>query len=301
MKQNAGKISNDEIKLAIDETVGVKAGKKIKIFKNKDEAVQFNRENNLCSDEELEQTYNAVLGFTAPSRYKRSSGILIRDDITPEALTDLPPGILPNVITHEVQHAMSYSFGKLSLEKALGRFSLGRKILDNRYQRLNNIHHQEKYMAIQELALEEKFGRKTDNLVQVLKELLWSKGILNPNDNKNNNLLLHYLISVYKDEARSYTVGCKIGDAYAGITTNQGKLLSDLYDDIVKALKQEKRHVQLNRIKSFFGFKPNNRRELDMIENVRLREEARLAKMQEAKSVEVSPEDMPKEVLDALS
>lgn len=249
MKAADGNITSGQIKEIIEKTIGKKGASRIHIIDSVDDVKKHVLENDGCTLDEFEHFYAECLGCSAPYKYKRESILhikpkeLIAADCPPEMLDK---ATLADIITHETQHAMSASSGKQDFIKKFHKLPFVRKFIDKQIALQKKLGIQTIYTDLQ---IE---GFQTPNFDKTkAKELIQSK--LTTGDDKNKLFIIKNLINLYKDELRSYNVGFSTHSRYLGQKLPGEKTVFDMFENLVKALKQEKTSVRKHQIKSFFG------------------------------------------------
>ena len=245
MKASDGKITPAEIEKIITDTIGKKGAKRIKIVDSTDEAKKYALEHGNISAEEFDNMYGQILGFACGDKYKREA-ILHVKSIDDSFYQYFGHEYLADAISHETQHAMSFSSGKFDLIKKFSKIPFVRKLIDKEEVLIRQLGIQDKYSSIQLLALGEDVltPEKARELVQK---------VLKNGDDKNNLFTIKTLIKYYKDEIRSYTVGYEAHSKYLGQELPQAKSIIERYEKLVMALKQERVNIVKNKIKDFIG------------------------------------------------
>lgn len=237
---------NINVKRIIQDTVGEKAARKIQ-FIDRETFVRRAMDTGGVSRSELEQALNVADGITLFNKYGRGADIFLREG------TD--NGEIAGIIAHELEHALNYSFGKMSVPKGfLGKFSWGRKYLDKAVARQKELGFQGKYQDMYEKLLGNlKTGKRFD--INSVRDLLYSKGILQVGKDKENRLILKMLRTSYEDEARAYTVQAETTRAM-GHAGKVYDMVANEFNTLTKGVAQEAKNIRTNRIRSFFGMKP---------------------------------------------
>ena len=177
----------------------------------------------------------------------------------------MPAIVGTNALAHEIQHAISFTSGYLSVPKLIGKFKFGRKMIDKANEKSLKYNLQAKYMDLYTMAVK-KYNAGMSLNVKDIKELLYSKGILTPGKDKENTYILRYLKKVYADEVRSYNAGFAAAAKYAGIDIPvDAKNVISLYKNLSEGAAQELKHTRMNQIKRFLGIKPDMSREENII------------------------------------
>ncbi len=258
MRLSEGNIDKVEIQKIISDTIGKKASKKIKIITSKEEVQNFLLKQGR-KPEDIKLAFEQAGAFTSGEKYKRKSIIFVNDDnlkLLSGENYELLSFMRVNALVHEIQHALSGALGYLSLPKIKGKFAFGRKMIDKDIEKMLKSDIQSKYVNLQMECLE-KMGKGESCGNNDIIKLLYSKGILTTNKDKENTYILKSLKNVFADEVRSYTVGFDTACKYSGL---------DAYPDFVKnvilvfknlseATGQELKNIRKNRIKQFLGIK----------------------------------------------
>lgn len=248
MKHSGGEIKAAEVQRIVQDTVGKKAGRKIQ-FVDRDTFVSRGLDVGVASKSELEQMVSFADGVTSPNKYRRGANVFIKD------CTD--NGETAGLIAHELEHALNHSFGKMSVLKGfLGKFSLGRKYIDKAISRQKELGLQGKYNDMyKELEDNLKTGKRFD--IDTVRDLLYSKGILQVGKDKENRLILKNLRMAYKEEVRAYTIQAEtnraMGQEFAGKVYD---MVANEFNTLTKGMAQEAKNIRINRIRSFLGMKP---------------------------------------------
>lgn len=284
MKQSGGTIETQEVEQIISDTIGKKAARKIKIFGSKDVARAYmEKQKNKAAD--IEQIFKEAGGVTIPENYSRRAGVYLNRSCIDEFVggnSQLASAFEVNTLAHEIQHAMTATSGKTSLQKSIGRFSFGRKLIDKVVQKARNLDLQKKYMDLQLECMETIQKGKPVSEAEIIKTL-YAKGILQVGKDKENAFILKYLKRVYEDEYRSYRVGNEAMTAFLdSIMPERIIHVNDLYRDLVKVTGKELKHARLNQVRRFFGFKTNTAREQAIIQEYEVQQAAKLAEQAKA-------------------
>ena len=265
MKQTGGKIETHEIEQIISDTIGKKAAKKIKFVDS--QTLREEMANAGAKAKDIDKTFESAAGATHMNTYSRKASIFINDKFFTNAgfSGTIYNAVRANTLAHEIQHAISDTSGRLGLYKLKGRFSFGRKMIDKIMNKAKTLDLQSKYIELQEICLKRLQSGKPVGEADIVKTL-YSKGILQVGKDKENAFILKNLRDVYKDECRSFKVGYEAFETFNGTKNpKQVNEIINLYENFVKATNKELRHARLNRVKRFFGFKPNTAREQAII------------------------------------
>ena len=267
MWQSGGKIESADVHKIISDTIGKKASSKIKFLNSRESAQDFMLKQGL-KQKDINQAFDACAALTAPEKYRRHARIYINEPYLNSLAEENP--ILPaivgtNALAHEIQHAISFTSGYLSVPKLIGKFKFGRKMIDKANEKSLKYNLQAKYMDLYTMAVK-KYNAGMSLNVKDIKELLYSKGILTPGKDKENTYILRYLKKVYADEVRSYNAGFAAAAKYAGIDIPvDAKNVISLYKNLSEGAAQELKHTRMNQIKRFLGIKPDMSREENII------------------------------------
>lgn len=248
MKHSGGEIKTAEVQRIVQDTVGKKAARKIE-FVDRDTFVSRGLDVGVASKSELEQTLSFADGVASPNKYRRGANVFLKDG------TD--NGETAGLIAHELEHALNHSFGKMSVPKGfLGKFSLGRKYIDKTIARQKELGLRGKYLDMyKELEGNLKTGKRFD--IDTVRDLLYSKGILQVGKDKENRLILKMLRTAYKDEVRAYTIQAEtnraMGQEFAGKVYD---MVVNEFNTLTKGVAQEAKNIRANRIRSFLGMNP---------------------------------------------
>lgn len=268
MKQSGGKIESAEVEQIISDTIGKKAAKKIKIVDSKDQIIKFMQEQGAKSTD-IDKAFEIAGGWVQPNKYSRKASLFINEEKIAKVYsgnTYAQAAQKSEVLAHEIQHAISFTSGRMSLGRIKGRFSFGRKMIDKLKQKGDNLDFEHKYMQLQEECIKPMRQGKQINEADIVK-ILYAKGILQVGKDKENAFILKKLRDVYKDECRSYDVGYGALEAFTGQKNSEIIYkVQDLFKNFVKVTDKELQHARLNQVKRFFGLKPNNAREQAIIQ-----------------------------------
>lgn len=113
---------------------------------------------------------------------------------------------------------------------------------------------QDTYMKLYETLSERGYTLGKFNEGEV-KEFLYSQGVLKIGEDKNNARILKKLRNMFKHHANSAADDC-IAEL-------------DRYTSLINDIKQELKHVRKNRVRSFFGLKPNTAKEQEIVQAAR--------------------------------
>ena len=285
MKQTGGKIESQEIEQIISDTIGKKAARKIKIVDS-----QTMREEMVNAGEkikDIDKMFECAAGVTHPANYSRKASVFVNEEYLTKAFAAFPDiisAVKANTLGHEIQHAISNTSGRMGLYKLKGRFSFGRKMIDKRINKAKALDFQSKYIDLQEICLKKLQSGEQVSEADIVKTL-YSKGILQVGKDKENAFILKNLRDVYKDECRSFKVGYEAFETFNGTKNpKQVNEIINLYENFVKATNKELRHTRLNRVKRFFGMKPNTAQEQAIIKQQQASEAEKLSFTKVAKN-----------------
>ncbi len=248
MKHSGGEIKPAEVQRIVQDTVGKKTARKIQ-FVDRDTFVSRSLDLGGASKSELEQMLSFADGVALPNKYSRGSSIFLKGD-TANVKT-------AGMIAHELEHALNNSVGKMSVLKGfLGKFSWGRKYLDKMIARQKELGLQCKYQSMyEELTNNLKISKRFD--INTVRDLLYSKGILQVGKDKENMFILKVLRTGYRDEVRAYTTQAKtnraMGQKFHGKVYD---MVANEFNTLAKGIAQEVKNIRTNRIRSFWGLKP---------------------------------------------
>lgn len=202
-----------------------------------------------ASKREVEQMLSIADGATQSNKYCRGASVFLKDSVNDSESA--------GVIAHELEHALNYSFGKTSVQKGfLGKFSYGRKYIDKVIAKQKELGLQSKYQDLyEELISNLQTGKRFD--IDTVRNLLYSKGILQLGKDKENRLILKMLKIAYKDEVRAYTVQAEtnraLGQKYLGKVYD---IVANEFNTLINGVSQESKNIRANRIRTFLGMKP---------------------------------------------
>lgn len=257
-KKSGGNIEEVQLEKILSDTIGKKSAKKIQ-FVDKDTFIAQARKNGVASEKELENSLDFMDAAAVADKYGGKGYVYIKKGA--EDLNEKP-----GIVAHELQHALSFSFGKSSIpERFLGKFSLGRKYIDKTSLKMNSMGVQGKYLELYEDAFNNlRLGKNFDE--GEIKNLLYSKGILKIGEDKKNARILKLLRKMYKDEVRSYTVQAQTNKAFGQDSyANVYEKFTENFKSLIKDIRQEEKHVRANRVRKFFGLKPDTAKEQEII------------------------------------
>lgn len=275
MKQTGGKIESQEIEQIISDTIGKKAAKKIKIVDSKT-AMREEMVNAGEKIKDIDKMFECAAGATHPDHYSRKASVFVNEEFLTATFPGMTSALKANTLGHEIQHAISNTSGRMGLYKLKGHFSFGRKMIDKKMNKAKALDLQTKYVELQDICLKSLLSGKQVSEADIVKTL-YSKGILQVGKDKENAFILKNLRDVYKDECRSYKVGYEAFETFNGTKNpKQVNEILNLYENFVKATNKELRHARLNRVKRFFGFKPNTAREQAIIKQQQVTEVEKL-------------------------
>lgn len=246
-KNNGGKLNTAEVKRIVEDTVGKKAASRINFLDRKAFKEQALRQG--IPDAHIDVMFQNCGGITSSNKYTRQADIFINENFAQGA-----DGV--NVVTHELQHALSFTSGKLSVTRGIfGKFSRGRKYIDKMQVKSVQADIGNKYMLPYKSAVQQTQESGKAITLDEARRLLFEKGGLIPGKNKENIYILKNLKALYQDEARSFSAGFGAADVYRGapLPIYQEQILT--MQNLSLAAKQELRQARLARIKSFFGIK----------------------------------------------
>lgn len=275
MKQTGGKIETHEIEQIISDTIGKKAARKIKIVNSKT-AMREEMVNAGAKIKDIDKMFECAAGVTHPANYSRKASVFVNEEFLTATFPGMTSALKANTLGHEIQHAISNTSGRMGLYKLKGHFSFGRKMIDKKMNKAKALDLQTKYVELQDICLKSLLSGKQVSEADIVKTL-YSKGILQVGKDKENAFILKNLRDVYKDECRSYKVGYEAFETFNGTKNpKQVNEIINLYENFVKATNKELHHTRLNRVKRFFGFKPNTAREQAIIKQQQVTEVEKL-------------------------
>lgn len=283
MKQTGGKIETHEIEQIISDTIGKKAARKIKIVNSKT-AMREEMVNAGAKIKDIDKMFECAAGVTHPANYSRKASVFVNEEFLTATFPGMTSALKANTLGHEIQHAISNTSGRMGLYKLKGHFSFGRKMIDKKMNKAKALDLQTKYVELQDICLKSLLSGKQVSEADIVKTL-YSKGILQVGKDKENAFILKNLRDVYKDECRSYKVGYEAFETFNGTKNpKQVNEIINLYENFVKATNKELRHARLNRVKRFFGMKPNTAREQAIIKQQQVSETEKLSFTKVAKN-----------------
>lgn len=276
MKQSGGKIESQEIEQIISDTIGKKAARKIKIVDSKT-AIREEMVNAGAKIKDIDNAFEYAAGWMHPDHYSRKASVFVNEEFLTATFPGMTSAVKANTLGHEIQHAISNTSGRMGLYKLKGHFSFGRKMIDKKMNKARALDLQTKYVELQDICLKSLLSGKQVSEADIVKTL-YSKGILQVGKDKENAFILKNLRDVYKDEWRSYKVGYEAFETFNGTKNpKQVNEIINLYENFVKTTNKELRHARLNRVKHFFGFKPNTAREQAIIQQQQASEAEKLS------------------------
>lgn len=246
-KSNGGKLNTAEVKKIVEDTVGKKVASRINFLDRgafKEQALKQG-----IPEAYIDDAFRNFAGITSPSKYARCADIFINENFAQGA-----NGV--NIVTHELQHALSHTTGKLSVRRGIfGKFSRGRKYLDKIEAKSAQADIDNKYMLPYISAIQQTQASGKAITLEEARQLLSEEAGLIAGNNKENIYILKKLKAFYQDEARSFSAGFGAADVYRGSTLPiyQEQILT--MQNLSLAAKQELRQARLSRIKSFLGIK----------------------------------------------
>lgn len=244
-RNNNGQVKIAEVRKIVEDTIGKKAASKID-FVDKDTMVKLAMDTGAFSEQEVKGTLDFASALTLPAKYKRSASIYLKGDINNPDMAALT--------AHELHHALSFSSGKLSVPKFMGKFSRGRKYMDKIAKYQKSCGFQEKSNELYKIALDNiRCGKNFTP--ETIKELLYSKGIIKVGEDKKNLRILSALSKMYKDEFRAYSLQAEVLNSLGQDGSVYSRLAGE-FDSLAKGLKSEVKQIRINHIKKFFGMKP---------------------------------------------
>lgn len=285
MKQTGGKIESQEIEQIISDTIGKKAARKIKIVDS--QTMREEMVNAGAKIKDIDKMFECAAGVTHPANYSRKASVFVNEEYLTKAFAAFPdiiPAVKANTLGHEIQHAISNTSGRMGIYKLKGHFPFGRKMIDKKFNKAKALDFQSKYIDLQEICLKKLQSGEQVSEADIVKTL-YSKGILQVGKDKENAFILKNLRDVYKDECRSFKVGYEAFETFNGTKNpKQVNEIINLYENFVKATNKELRHTRLNRVKRFFGMKPNTAQEQAIIQQQQASEAEKLSFVKVAKN-----------------
>ena len=247
MHNNGGKVEVTDVQRIVENVVGKKVASRID-FIGRDTFVKRAMETGGFSESDISKTLDFADALTLPAKYNRRASIFLKGSIdNPEVAA---------LTTHELHHALSFSSGRLSVPKFLGRFSWGRKLIDKaaKFQKEFGLQDRSNLLYIEALR-NVQLGRKFSP--EQIKEMLYSKGIITIGDDKNNIRILKALRKLYQDEYRAYSLQARTLEGmgykeHGSIYRNLANEFNTLAQNIGKEAKQ----LRINHCKRFLGMKP---------------------------------------------
>ena len=211
-------------------------------------------------------------------------------------VSNMPMHKSVNIIPHETEHALhrTFSFDML-FTKFLEKTSWGRKYLQKMMTKSEMINNKNIILqgnlmnltgwndgaggiASEMTRADALFEVTKCSDIQILREqikkILYEMKVLEIGNDKQNNLVLKSAIAGLKDESRAYNVGVHIERLYrqglqdgSHIATTKSEVIADIYDEAVQVMKKERRHIQKNRLREFFGLKANRSKEHEILDS----------------------------------
>lgn len=289
MQETGRNLSSTEISEILSGVIGKKGAAKIEISDDKAGFVKAYMENFGVPKTHAEDIANSSLSAVIPKGKGNKTHLNLR-------IGDMPIYQSVNTISHETEHAFYSTFSFITLfTKFLEKTSLGRKYLQKIMAKSEVIN--DKSMKLQTnlitltdwdnalggIALEKA---RTDALLEItkypnkqilreqIKKILYEKKVLEIGNDKQNNLVLKSAIAGLKDESRAYNTGANVEKLYrqslqdgSHIATTKSEIVADIYDEVVQVMKTERRHIQKNRLKEFFGLKANRSKEKEILDS----------------------------------
>lgn len=289
MQETGRNLSSTEISEILSGVIGKKGAAKIEISGDKASLVDAIVKNFGSPKSSAERFANSCLSAALGKGIGNKTHLNIQ-------VSNMPMHKSVNIIPHETEHALhrTFSFDML-FTKFLEKTSLGRKYLQKMMTKSEMIN--DKNLILQRnlmrltgwndaaggIALEKA---RTDALFEVtkcsdiqilrerIKKILYEKKVLEIGNDKQNNLVLKSVIAGLKDESRAYNSGAHIERLYrqslqdgSHIATTRSEVVADIYDVAVQVMKKERRHIQKNRLREFFGLKANRSKEQEILDS----------------------------------
>lgn len=299
MQETGRNLSSTEISEILSGVIGKKGAAKIEISGDKASLVDAIVKNFGFTKSSAEMVANNCLSAALGKGVGNKTHLNIQ-------VSNMPMHKSVNIIPHETEHALhrTFSFNML-FTKFLEKTSLGRKYLQKMMTKSEMIN--DKNLRLQGnlmnltgwndaaggIALEKA---RTDALFEVtkcsdiqilreqIKKILYEMKVLEIGNDKQNNFVLKQLIPGLADESRAYNAGSAVEKFYkqtvenaSQIGTTKSEVVADIYDEAVQIMKKERRHIQKNRLREFFGLKANRQAEQEIVDALKARlEESRV-------------------------
>jgi flagellin-specific chaperone FliS len=289
MQKTEKNLSSTEISEILSGVIGKKGAAKIEISGDKTSLIDALVKNLGLPKSSAEMVANNCLSAALAKGIGNKTHLNIQ-------VSNMPMHKSVNIVPHETLHALYRTFSfDILFTKFLEKTSLGRKYLQKimtKSEMINdkNIRLQSNLMrltgwndAAGGIALEKA---RTDALFEVtkctdkqilreqIKKILYEKKVLEIGNDKQNNLVLKTVIAGLKDESRAYNAGASVEKLYrqslqdgSHIATTKSEIVADIYDEAVQVMKTERRHIQKNRLKEFFGLKANRSKEKEILDS----------------------------------
>ncbi len=289
IKETGKNPSSDEISEILGKVIGKKAAAKIEVSGDKASLVEALIKNLGIPKMHAENVANNCLSAALGKGIGSKSHLNLQ-------VSDMPFFGSVNIISHETEHVLhrTLSFDVI-IPKLLEKTSLGRKLIQKNMEKAPLLN--EKNILLQtgmikltgwrnaiegvipkssrsEALLEITKCSDKKMLQKKIKDLLYTDRIIEIGNDKQNNFILKSLIAGLKDESRAYNAGAYVEDlcrqtaqngSQAVITKSQ--IIADIYDETIRVMKNERKHIQSNRLKEFFGFKANRKIEKEIVDS----------------------------------
>ena len=304
MSESGRNLSSTEISEILSGVIGKKGAAKIEISGDKASLVEAIVKNFGFPKSSAEMVANNCLSAALGKGIGSKTHLNIQ-------VSNMPAHKSVNIIPHETEHALHRTFSfEMLPPKLLEKTSFGRKYLQkimSKSEMVNdkNIKLQGNLLGLTgwndaaggiasemtraDALLEITKCSDKQSLREWIKKMLYEKNVLEIGNDKQNNFVLKTAITGLKDESRAYNAGAYVEKLYrqglqdgSHIATTKSEVVADIYDEAVQVMKTERRHIQKNRLKEFFGFKANRSKEQGIIDSLKAKlEEQRPGRIEE--------------------
>ena len=272
-----------------------KHSKKIKAVSDKQEFVELCKKNLNMSEEYAVQGYDCARSMVLP----KGAGDAVILNIRSESL---PLEDLASTASHETAHALYAAFSLPAfIENLIYKIpKLKEKFLIKNLDKTDEYNQKLDTLQTILVSLIGKFGvdgasgiSKAENTTEGLlkqcnlkslsdlrteiRKFLYSSGILKIGEDKQNKLWLESLIYNIKDEQRAYEIGgvtqrfyCDLMGSDLQNKAAKSELCARIYDEAIKVLKKEKKHVSQNIWRSKFKLKPKYASETKLVKKAQI-------------------------------